>query len=502
VATLPVDEFPSTPPPVAGSGVPIPQEGEGDSASRLTSDLERIESEYARSAFVREVCLVQGPARDGRTVPRHLIVVPDGQALRARRTVGIRDLLRFELETCGVVLAPADRITGFDVSLEPLPRIGGLVDRAGSEERWLARKANRAVSGPRGTRPASHDEFGHDAPARAAIDALKSRRPQATLSPDTHLDLDLRLDSIERVDVLLEAERLAQVALSPDATWEIATIGDLAEALRTARRRGPGPAPDDQDAWATLLAATPPSTAQLRSVSRPKPIRVTLAFALLRVARWMAGLAIDIRISGTEHLPARGPFLLAPNHQTYFDGFLVCAALPLPLLRSTFVVGAPEYVATRSLARVAAAFDLVPVDPDSNLVSAMQVAAEGLRKRRVLLIFPEGERCLDGSLAPFRKGAAILASRLEVPVVPVAIDGAFEVWPRGRALQRQVLFRRPRHVLTVRFGTPIAPGRNGVPSEEGALAAHIRDVVAGMRHGPGGPRRHFSQASSGLPKCP
>jgi long-chain acyl-CoA synthetase len=390
--------------------------------------------------------------------------------------VSIRDLLRFELETCGVALSPAERITGFDVSLDPLPRIGDLVDRAETEERWRARVTNRSALRD----SASGAGFGHDAAAEATLSAVRSRRQGVMLSPSTHLDLDLCLDSIERVELLLEAERSAGVVLPPDDNWKIATVGDLVEAVRAARTPAIGASPADADAWAVLLAAPPATNLRVANASRQSPALVTSAFAVMRIARWLAGSALDIRFSGTEHLPARGPFLLAPNHQTYFDGFLVCSALPLSLLRSTFVVGAPEYFATPLLARVAEAFDLVPVDPDANLVNAMQVAASGLRRGRVLLIFPEGERCLDGSFATFRKGTAILASRLGVPVVPVAIDGAFDVWPRGRSLQGSQLFRRPRHVLQVCFGKPIVPGRKGVPADDAALTTHIREVIEGM----------------------
>ena len=72
----------------------------------------------------------------------------------------------------------------------------------------------------------------------------------------------------------------------------------------------------------------------------------------------------------------------------------------------------------------------------------------------ILCVFPEGERSIDGTLKPFRKGPAILAKEMGVPVVPAAIAGTYEVWPRGVNKIRL-------HPVTVSFGDPLDS-----PSEE------------------------------------
>lgn len=424
---------------------------------------------------MRQACLITGPSADPDAPARHLIVVPDLQALRARRAVNIRDLLRFELETCGVVLAPGERITGFDVRFDPLPTASGTVDRAEAQRQWAHdRDATRRA---RGAAPA--DQLGDDEAASAVRQAIGVRRPSLEPSRGTHLDLDLGLDSIERVEMLLEAERRAAVVLDPGRTWEIVTAGDLVEALRAAPRfLRPWAAADDP--WARVLDAEPATGASTAEVARATPVRATIGYAVLRVAALLGRMALRVRVTGIEHLPDRGPFVLAPNHQSYLDGFLICSVLPLRLIRGIFIVGAPEYFATALLARIATFFHLVPVDPDSNLVGAMQTAAAGLRAGRVLLIFPEGERSLDGNPAAFRKGTAILAARLSVPIVPVAIDGAFSVWPRGRGLAWRALRPGRRPLVQIAFGSPISPGHGGVPVEAGELTVHLRGVVEGM----------------------
>jgi long-chain acyl-CoA synthetase len=100
--------------------------------------------------------------------------------------------------------------------------------------------------------------------------------------------------------------------------------------------------------------------------------------------------------------------------------------------------------------RVARLFKVIPVDPDAALVPAMRAGAYGLRRGKVLLLYPEGERSIDGSPKAFKKGAAILATHLTVPIVPAAIDGFFKVWPRGKSYQGFASVR-------IAFASPIYP---------------------------------------------
>jgi long-chain acyl-CoA synthetase len=94
---------------------------------------------------------------------------------------------------------------------------------------------------------------------------------------------------------------------------------------------------------------------------------------------------------------------------------------------------------------------IVAIDATVNLIQALQLGSLGLRNGKVLLVFPEGTRTIDGRIAEFKKGAAILACELGVPVVPVGLKGAFHMWPRGGSFRR--------HPVQVTFGEPIDPKR-------------------------------------------
>jgi 1-acyl-sn-glycerol-3-phosphate acyltransferase len=100
------------------------------------------------------------------------------------------------------------------------------------------------------------------------------------------------------------------------------------------------------------------------------------------------------------------------------------------------------------MSRLARLINIVPIDPDVQLMRAMRAGAAGLRAGKILNIYPEGQRSFDGQLYEFRKGAAILATELGLPIVPVALDGVYRIWPR-----KSWRFRLAK--VTISFAEPI-----------------------------------------------
>jgi long-chain acyl-CoA synthetase len=182
-----------------------------------------------------------------------------------------------------------------------------------------------------------------------------------------------------------------------------------------------------------------------------------------------------LKTRGLENLPEKGPFLVCPNHQSYVDPMVMAGAFPWRLFRDTFAVGTSDIFGKGFMRRLAGWLRVAVVDPDANLVPAMRAGAYGLSQGHILLLYPEGERTDDGTPRVFRKGAAILSIHTQAPIVPVAIEGFYEAWPRHKKFPR---FAN----LQIVFGKPIQPPPVEKASEAAyeQLTAELKATVVAM----------------------
>jgi 1-acyl-sn-glycerol-3-phosphate acyltransferase len=164
---------------------------------------------------------------------------------------------------------------------------------------------------------------------------------------------------------------------------------------------------------------------------------------------------------GLENLPEKGPYLLCSNHQSYIDPMVMAGALPWRLFRDTFALGTSDIFGKGFLRQLARWLRVAVLDPDANLVSAMRAGAYGLSQEHILVLYPEGERTNDGNPRVFRKGAAILSIHAQAPIVPIAIEGFYEFWPRHKKFPKF-------SDLQLVFGKPIQPP----PLNEASEAAY------------------------------
>lgn len=439
---------------------------------------EEIEAHYQKSPFIEELCVV-GLSRPGQPAADklHALVRPDAEAMRARGAVNIRELLRFEIESLSVQLPPHKRILGYDVALEPLPRTTTRKLKRFEIERELREIAGRAErpSPDRTRETGAADPSWPDDPHTARILALVRDVVPAgrALRPDAHLELDLGLDSMERVELLVHLAGSLGIEIPDEEAQRIHTAGDLVGACLAhagdAHEHAEGVLP-----WMRLLEQPPADSAVLAELSKPKRKRALLLFAAVKLLFLVFKVTTGLRARGRDCLPESGPYLISPNHQSYLDAFLLVGALPFRAFRELFFVGAAEYFRTPLMAWVARTANVIPVDPDANLVGAMQAGAHGLRLGKVLVLFPEGERSIDGTVKTFRKGAAILAHHARVPIVPVAIDGAWDVWARGRSIRWRSLVPLNGTRARIAFARPLPPPAS--PAYQGHTEA-LRDQV-------------------------
>ena len=173
-----------------------------------------------------------------------------------------------------------------------------------------------------------------------------------------------------------------------------------------------------------------------------------------------------IRAYGTENIPREGGALIISNHQSYLDPVLVAAYLPREM----------HFMARRSLFRnpvfraLIVSCNAFPIERGGTDVKGVSEAVTRLETGGTLLVFPEGTRTRNGTIGPMRAGMALRARRAAVPIVPVLIEGAYQIWPKGRLLPC------PLGRLRLVFGRPFRLDEgNGVDA-----ADRVRNAIVGL----------------------
>jgi 1-acyl-sn-glycerol-3-phosphate acyltransferase len=213
----------------------------------------------------------------------------------------------------------------------------------------------------------------------------------------------------------------------------------------------------------------------------PRSLPNRLWQAILKfLARLTAVSVFRIRCRGERLMPLSGGGLVLSNHQSNLDPPLIgmcCQRRLNYVARQTLLTFAPVRWFLNSL-------DAIPIDRDGTGLGGLKETLKRLKRGELVLLFPEGTRTRDGEVHAIKPGFCALARRAEVPLVPVAIDGAFDAWPRQRK------FPRPA-VIHVQFGEPIPPSQVKLLSDEQL----VREVETRIRACHAQARRTRSRAA-------
>ena len=437
---------------------------------------EEIEAHYLQSPFIKEIC-VMGIEEAG-TEKLYAVVVPNFEVLRQRKVVNAKEVIRFDIEGLSAQLASTKRIGGYEIWQEDLPRTTTRkLKRFEIENRVKAGKRDGSgelnVARPLTEEEAAWLELPDVQRALKVIRDYAAGNPQQ-IRPADNLELDLGLDSMRRVELLVAVEQVLGGHVEESRLANVYTVRELVDSVRESANSGKSVRSAEAFAgWAAVLREDPTDPEAI-AAGKSRPVTDTILYLLTRLAKLIWRMRAPIRYEGLENLP-KAPYLLCSNHQSFIDPLVLLMILPWRVLLHLFAVGTSEVFGSGFMRRVARILRVVVVDPDANLIPAMRAGAYGLRHGMSLILYPEGERSIDGTPKTFKKGAAILSIHLQVPIVPIAVDGVFDAWPRGKPFQNFA-------PLKLKFGKPILPPPESTASEESysKLTAELKARVVEM----------------------
>jgi long-chain acyl-CoA synthetase len=310
---------------------------------------------------------------------------------------------------------------------------------------------------------------------RTVASVLERFAPGRTIESGTTID-ELGLSSLERVELMMALEEAFQVTLDETAFGAAHTVEDLEALTRPLETSGTA---------AARAAAPPPETFTFPTWNRSLPAR---ALRRASLATWILPGSwpwVSLEVRGLEHLEGiSGPVIFAANHQSHLDTPIILRALPprwryrvAPAmlkeffkahfypkqypLKNRITSSLNYYLATQF-------FNAFPLPQrEVGTRQTLRYIGDLVESGHSLLIFPEGKRTEAGEIIPFKAGVGMIASRLEIPVVPVRLEGL------DRILHQSWSFPR-RGRARVTFGAPMLLTGNDYAAVAGKVEAAVR----------------------------
>ena len=469
---------------------------------------EDLEVHYLKTPYVEEMAIIgvadETEARAGaeRLVA---IVVPDFEYLKQANIANSREIIRYTLDGLGRELPEYQRVRQYIIRSEPLPRTATRkIKRFELKKEFEAGRLDTGFSERRTWEYSDEDNAVLAEPVtQNVISAIRSNsRATAMIHPDMNLEIDLGLDSLSRAETFAALEHRFSTEFTAEEATSALTVRNIVDLIKA---KAPalalaenGRAAGDSEVsntlelnWTGIVKNAKPDFPEVRNILRDRPVFATFAWVVYKIFNLFCRVFMRLEVSGKHNLvdlmrrreETGESFLICPNHQSYIDAFVISSNYPHRVFLNIFHVGTSGIFHGRFMEFVAKMLSVVPVDPDTQLMKAMKAGAVGLKAGKILNIYPEGERSFDGHLHEFKKGAAILATELNLPILPVALDGAHKVWPRGT-------WRIRPAKVKIRFGEPIFPPSDpeGTPAEQhaeliGRVKGDIRQMIDEMRGG-------------------
>jgi len=355
------------------------------------------------------------------------ILVPDFAQAIKEQIVNLQETLRWTvIDAYNTAVPSYRRLRGLTILRDPLPRT-----KLGKLKRFLLPALAKRVEpeAAAGLQP-DFEEYG-------MLKAYLESAGKPACQPWHHLELDLGLDSLDKIELLVFIEKTFGLQLDDSRLAEFPDLVSLCEHLRDTKVH----ISREEINWREIL---------LEDINLTLPRRIII----LSLCRWifkpLSRLYFKFEVQGLENIPANCACIFSPNHQSFMDALIVASSFKSKIIKKTFFIAKEKHFHSALRRLVARNSNVIVANINSGLKNAIQQTAGVLKSGRNMVIFPEGARSRDGSLMPFKKSFAILSKELNVPIVPVAIKGAFESLSIGSR------FPRPGKI-TLQFLKPIYP---------------------------------------------
>ncbi len=356
----------------------------------------------------------------------HAVIYPDYQKAKQLGIDNVEEMIKWEvIDRYNQSVTPYKKVMKFSLTKEPLPRTRLLKLKRFllPQLEQISKEKVESITEP------NFQEY-------ILIKEFLQQQKETTVHPSDHLEIDLGLDSLDKVNLGVYLESNFGIKYTEADLVGFSNVVKLAENVKDKKTKLSVEAID----WGKIFK-------EQLDLDLPKS---WFTYNVMKNgAKVFLKLYFRLKGEGLENIPD-GPFILAPNHQSFFDGLFVAVFLKNKLMKQTYFYAKEKHIKNKLVKFVANKHNVIVMDL-SDLKTSLQKMAEVLKRGKNIIIFPEGTRTLSGELGDFKKTFAILSRELNVPIVPVAINGAYDALPRGTH------FPKPWKKINVKFLKPVMP---------------------------------------------
>ncbi len=391
----------------------------------VLSNGKNINPSDVEAEIIRETDLIEEVAVT--EYHKHLvaIVYPNFKVLEERGIANAKDALKWEVIDKYNVTAPAYRkILDIVVVKEELPKT-----KLGKLRRFMLKDL---VAGVTSKIEGSEDEIAPSKTVEKKISTSKEINTEefkqiskfintlhddAYIIPESHLEIDLGLDSLDIVEIITYIQNTFGVTIAEEDFARIKTVEALCQFVR---EKG-GNFEEGEVNWKKIF-------------DEPVELDMPTSKVVVPITNILKPLFTHyIKLEkDTSKLQGSSPVIYVGNHQSMLDAFAFSQTLPKDILKNTYFLAINIHFEGKVKKYLAQNGNVILVDMNKNLKETLKIAAKVLKEGKNLVIFPEGARTRDGEIQEFKKTFAILSKELNIPVVPFAIKGAYELMPYGK----------------------------------------------------------------------
>ena len=378
---------------------------------------EELEFYYRDSQLISEIAVI-GRRIDGRET-LYAVIVP------SKRVDDIYRQIRGDMSRLNSGLPEYKRVKNFALSFDPLPR--------NSTRKLLYRDV---ISMLDGGFYQTHEEdsavlrsvlAGRDPSEERIIELLKKRFKTKELFVSATM-ADFSIDSLGFIDLCVYLEENLSISIDVDQMKKRETLGDMVQYLAGCEKTQ-GSSIDER------ITASPIE-------KKAYPFFNPLHHVVLGFLHFVSRRCWKLHVENAELLDLDNTIIIG-NHTSYLDVIWIGVNIPPGKRNNVYAAGKGELGFLRYV------FPMIPMlsIEENNTFKSLKINADILRQNKSLIIFPEGGRSADGTLQTMKNGTAYLAKKLNKKIVPVRIDGAFEIWPKGRLFPRIFTSHRAKLIV-------------------------------------------------------